>query len=105
MADGLQQVGLARALGIGHQTRFSDPVTHSRLLSARWVAEEIEERDSIQDSKVLPAGKCARRLLFSMPERSRPSTSATNRTRSASAGSQRWARAVGRHRGSALART
>ena len=77
-----------------HTTRFSWRSTHSRVASASWVGAGIELRAGSQAAKVLPAGKRARFCAVSVIERSRPSTSASSRTRSGSAGSQRWALAV-----------
>ena len=89
----------------GPQThRFSRRSTHSSERSAAWVAGGIEQRASSQASKVLPAGKPARRRRSRTVASSRPATSSASSTRSTSAGSQRCARAVGTTSAAALRR-
>lgn len=80
----------------GPQTqRLSRRRTHSMVLSASWVARGIEDACSSQSPKVFPAGKPARLRRVCRLARSRPAASSASRTRTTSAGSQRWAFAVG----------
>ena len=80
---------------LGPQTqRFSCRSTHSRVRSACWLACGMELAASSQTAKVLPAGKPAFLRRARVVASSRPAISSASSTRSASAGSQRCARAV-----------
>jgi hypothetical protein len=75
--------------------RFSRRCTHSRVCNAFWVGLGMELVVGSQTSKVLPAGNAARRRRVRSVAASRPAASSARRTRMISAGSQRWAFAVG----------
>jgi hypothetical protein len=80
----------------GPQTqRFSLRCTHSSVLSASWVGRGMVEACSSQSPKVFPAGNAARLRRVRRLAASRPAASSASRTRTTSAGSQRWALAVG----------
>ena len=85
-------------------TRFSCRSTHSRVISAFWVASLIEESSGRQLENVLPLGSCAFFRRIRRVAALRPVTSASSRTRSTSAGSQRCARAVASTSGAVLRR-
>src|SRR5262249_16409764 len=85
-------------------TRFSARLIHSRVASAFWVASGTDDSSGRQEENVLPAGKAAVLRRIRRVAASRPVTSSASRTRSTSAGSHRWAPAVGRQTGAALSR-
>jgi len=66
----------------------------SSVSSACWVAAGMAASAARQLSIVLPVGKPARRRRRAIVARSLPAASSASSTRSASAGSQRWARAA-----------
>ena len=82
-------------------TRFSARPSHSSVARACWVGSGMADSVSRQDSRVLPEGKPAALRRVAFVAASRPVASSTSSTRSVSAGSQRWARAVARTSGAA----
>ena len=85
-------------------TRFSARPIHSRVASASWVAAGTEDSSGRQEENVLPEGNPAVLRRIRRVAASRPVTSSASRTRSTSAGSHRWARAVASTSGAALRR-
>ena len=85
-------------------TRFSARPIHSRVASAFWVASGTEDSSGRQDENVFPDGNAAVLRRIRRVAASRPATSSASRTRSTSAGSHRWARAVAITSGAALRR-
>ena len=75
--------------------RFSRRPTHSGVRSAVWVGTGIEEASSFRIWKVLPVGKAARVRRVRRLAASRPAASSARSARTTSAGSHRWAFAVG----------
>jgi hypothetical protein len=84
--------------------RFSARPIHSSVDSACWVGAEIDDSSGRQVANVLPAGKFAVLRRIRRVAASRPMTSSLIRTRSTSAGSQRWAFAVAITSGAAARR-
>ncbi|SDY87185.1 hypothetical protein SAMN05216215_103784 [Saccharopolyspora shandongensis] len=84
--------------------RFSCLLIHSRVDSAFWVASGMEDSSGCQVENVLPVGKFAVLRRCRRVAEARPVASSSSRTRSISAGSQRWARAVASTSGAALRR-
>lgn len=74
---------------------FSRRATHSRLVRASWVGRGMQDAAASQSCRVFPAGNPARARRVRRFVASRPAASSASRTRTSSAWSQRWARAVG----------